>query len=105
MFANKTAHMVLKDSKFGPITVSSSFISSSHYFHKINLIMKKHWWCDWDSSPGPQDWAIAAPKFKIGLFKQTLQSLQQMHVKKCYDHPVYGAGIRTHDLRNTSLLP
>ena len=25
--------------------------------------------------------------------------------EKCHDHPVYGAGIRTHDLRNTSLLP
>ena len=39
------------------------------------------------------------------LFKQTLQFLQQIYVKKCYDHPVYGVGIRTHDLRNTSLLP
>ena len=24
---------------------------------------------------------------------------------KCIDHPVYGAGIRTHDLCNNSLLP
>ena len=30
---------------------------------------------------------------------------QQIYVKKCYDHPVYGAGIQTHDIRNTSLLP
>ena len=31
------------------------------------------------------------------LFKQTLQFLQQIYVKKCFDHPVYGAGIQTHD--------
>ena len=31
--------------------------------------------------------------------------LQQINVKKCHVHPVYGAGIRTHDLRNVSLLP
>ena len=37
------------------------------------------------------------------LFKQTLQFLQQIYVKN--DHPVYGAGIRTHDLQNSSLLP
>ena len=40
--------------------------------------------------------------FIFGLFKQTyLQILQQINVKKV--HPVYGAGIRTYDLRNTSL--
>ena len=38
-------------------------------------------------------------------FKQTLQFLQQIYVKKCYDHPEYGTGIQTHNLRNTSLLP
>ena len=37
-------------------------------------------------------------------FKQTLQFLQQIHVEKYYVHPVYGAGIRTHNIRNTSLL-
>ena len=32
----------------------------------------------------------------FGLFKQTLlQFLQQINVKKCHVHPVYGAGIRT----------
>ena len=40
----------------------------------------------------------------IFLFSiQTLQLLQQINVKNV--HPVYGAGIRTHDLRNISLLP
>ena len=35
------------------------------------------------------------------FFKQTsLQILQQINV-----HPVYGAGIQTHNLRNMSLLP
>ena len=27
------------------------------------------------------------------LFKHTPQFLQQLNVKKCYDHPVYGTGI------------
>ena len=38
-------------------------------------------------------------------FKQTLQFLHIIYVKKCYDHPVYSTGIQTHNLRNTSLLP
>ena len=37
------------------------------------------------------------------LFKEALQFLPQINVKNV--HPVYGAGIRTHDLRNMSLLP
>ena len=37
------------------------------------------------------------------LFKHTLQFLQQINVKNV--HPVYGAGIRTHNLWNMSLLP
>ena len=39
------------------------------------------------------------------FFKQTIQFLQQINVKKCHVHPVYGAGIRTHDLWIVSLLP
>ena len=39
----------------------------------------------------------------LRLFKQTLQFLQQIFVN--YVHLVYGAGTRTHNLRNTSLLP
>ena len=41
--------------------------------------------------------------FIFVLFKQTLQFLQQIYVKNV--HPVYGAGIQTHDLRNVSLFP
>ena len=37
------------------------------------------------------------------LFKQTLQFLQQMNVRNI--HPVYGAGNRTHDLRNKHEYP
>ena len=37
------------------------------------------------------------------FFKQTIQILHQSNVKNV--HPVYGAGIRTHDLWNMSLLP
>ena len=36
------------------------------------------------------------------LFKQTLQVFKQINVKNV--HPVYGAGIQTRNLRNTSLL-
>ena len=43
--------------------------------------------------------------FIFGLFKQTIQFLQQINVKKCHVHPVSGAGIQTHDLWNVSLLP
>ena len=50
-------------------------------------------------------WANPASfSFIFGLFKQTsIQFLQQIYVKNV--HPVYGAGIRTHDLRNVSLFP
>ena len=45
-------------------------------------------------------------RFIFGLFKQTLlQFLQQINVNKCHIHPVYSAGIQTHDLSNTSSLP
>ena len=37
------------------------------------------------------------------LFKQTLQFLQQIHVKNVI--AVYGAGIRTHNLQDFNLLP
>ena len=42
--------------------------------------------------------------FIMGLFKQTssLHILQQIYMKNV--HPVYGAGIRTHNLWNISLL-
>ena len=43
--------------------------------------------------------------FIFGPFKQTIQFLQQINVKKCHVHPVFGAGIWTHDLWNLSLLP
>ena len=36
------------------------------------------------------------------FLKKTLQFLQQINVKNI--HPVYGAGIQTHDLRSMSLL-
>ena len=38
----------------------------------------------------------------FSLFKQTLQFLRQIYVKKF--HPVFCAGIRTHNLLNVSLL-
>ena len=47
----------------------------------------------------------ASFSFIFGLFKQTIQFLQQINVKKRHVHPVYGAGIQTHDLQNVILLP
>ena len=49
-------------------------------------------------------WANLA-SFIFGLFKQTIQFLQQMNVKQCHVHPVNGARIQTHDLWNMSLFP
>ena len=47
---------------------------------------------------------LASFSIIFGLFKQTsLQFLQQINVKIV--HPVYGAGIRTHNLQNVSLFP
>ena len=31
--------------------------------------------------------------------------MQQIYVKKCYDHPVIGAGIQTHDLQTHKFPP
>ena len=38
------------------------------------------------------------------LFKQTIQFLQQINVKKCHVHLVYGAGIQTHNFLKVSCL-
>ena len=46
---------------------------------------------------------LASLSFIFGLFKQTLQFLQQINVKNV--HPVYSAEIQTHDPQNISLLP
>ena len=47
------------------------------------------------NSPTP-----ASYSFIFGLFKQTIQFLQQINEKNV--HPVYGARIQTHDLLNMS---
>ena len=47
---------------------------------------------------------MASFSFIFGLFQaKIITILQQINVKIV--HPMYGAGIQTHDLRNTSLLP
>ena len=49
-------------------------------------------------------WAITGLFFiYFRHFKHTLQFLQQINLKNV--HPVYGAGNRTHNLQNMSLLP
>ena len=54
-----------------------------------------------------KNWPTPATfSFIFGLFKQTsIQFLQQINMKKCQFHPVYGAGMRTHDLSIMSHLP
>ena len=47
----------------------------------------------------------ASVSFIFSLFKQTIQFLQQINVKKCHVHPAYSTRIRTHDLLNMSHLP
>ena len=42
--------------------------------------------------------------FSFGLFKQTSLQFYNKYMWKNV-HPVYGAGIRTHDLQNVSLFP
>ena len=64
--------------------------------------MNKSWHCFFLKKNGP---TLASFSFIFGLFKQTIQFLQQINVKKYHVHPVSGAGIRTHDLWNASLLP
>ena len=50
------------------------------------------------------EWAIPGlSSVYFCLFKQTLQFLQQIKVENV--HPVYGAGIWTHNLQITILLP
>ena len=46
---------------------------------------------------------FAIPGPFLFIFKQTLQFLQQIYVINV--HPLYGAGIRTHNLLDMSLLP
>ena len=53
---------------------------------------------------------MGQPQLLFHLFlvfsnKQTIQFLQQINVKKCHAHPVYYAGIQTHNLTNMSRLP
>ena len=38
-------------------------------------------------------------------FQSNITILQQINVKKCHVHPVYGAGIQTYNLWNVSLFP
>ena len=71
-------------------SVNSIEASNIHSFWPYHILFKK--WVN----PGPFS-------FIFGLFKQTVQFLQQINVKN--DHPIYGAGIWTHNLPNMSRHP
>ena len=49
----------------------------------------------------PRPFPVYLRSFQTNIFTIFLQ---QINVKKCNVHPVYGAGIQTHDLRYVSLL-
>ena len=72
----------------------------------ITLILLHLKDCMMEASCFLKNVSIAATfSFIFSLFKQTIQFIKQINVKKCQIHPVYGAGIQTHDLQNMSLLP
>ena len=75
------------------VTVLSIFRTTSWEWQQRSVFFCKN---------GPSS---ASFLFYFVFSKQKLQFSQQIYVKKCYDHPVYGARIQTHDLLNTSLLP
>ena len=49
-------------------------------------------------------WVNPGLFFIYFVFSNTLKNLQQIHMWKNV-YPIYGAGIKTHDLWNLSLLP
>ena len=51
----------------------------------------------------PNFFKIGHPVYRLFSSFQTSQFLQLIYVKNV--HPVYGPGIRTHNLQNVSLLP
>ena len=55
---------------------------------RLDHICKQIEWLVFLNGPTPAPFS-----FIFGLFKQTIQSLQQINVKKCYVHPVSSAGI------------
>ena len=70
------------------------------YAKFTNIFSRKYWSNNFFVKNGP---IPASFLFISSLFKQTIQFLQQINVKKV--HPIYGAGIQTHNLFNMSHLP
>ena len=85
------------------------FQTNSTILQQINVIKYCTSILCWDSNSQPADISFLPQpsyvpfSFIFSLFKQTAQILPQINVKNI--HPVSGAGIRTHNLQNTSLLP
>ena len=73
-------------------------LSHNHSHKNVSLFMAQCLFKKW-ANPG------LFLVYFLFFFKQTIQLLQQINVKKCHDHPVYSARIQTHDLPNVSLLP
>ena len=74
--------------------------SSKDTFSKLwKISVLKIWRHVLKNGPSP-----ASFSFIFGLFQTNINTiLQQINVKNV--HPVYGTGIRTHDLKIVSLLP
>ena len=70
----------------------------------LRLLQIKSGKLERDNDPILNKWANPSLFFiYFRLFKHTLQILQQIYMWNNV-HQVYGAGIQTHDLQNTSLL-
>ena len=76
-----------------PSLMSNGYYNTTTMVLRYKTFFKKN-------GPSP-----ASFSFIFSLFKQTIQFLHQIDVKKFHVHPVYGAGIRNHNLQNISLLP
>ena len=45
------------------------------------------------------------PLFRLLSSFQTIITMFKINIRENMDHPIYGAGIRTHDLQYMSLFP
>ena len=112
--------------KNGPIPVSFCLFPPISLYNFNNTNWKKLRLCAWDSNPRPQDgkrrWIhgamVAAKRSSLSSFHKMGQPRPLFHLFSSFQtnitnfttnrcmknvHPVYYAGIRTHDLWNMSL--
>ena len=85
------------------VSVRPHLCSTQHYQHLFEETLITSKWRNFKKCFLIKKWAILGLFFIIFVFSNKHYNfLQQINVKKV--HPVYGAGIWTHDLREMSLL-